>query len=262
MKDKENLYNSKNDNLEGDESDLNNNNEKNKIEDNKEDSDNNNIKSEKNNKEENIIINNDEDEKKENEEKEEKEDNNNNENNIKENKIDKNEDNKKEPENIMNTINNNNNNNNNKKKKGNNFFLYPTIKKANNDKINKPPFIMKLNEDILSYNKYLLSILDCLSPIKEHIIETIKSHIQHCFMNDNFPYQIEIYGSFKSNLDIVCSDIDMVFIPKKTKNLNICDIILELSNHFSSLNKYDKVTPIYTASVGGVISKYCLIAFL
>jgi DNA polymerase sigma len=41
----------------------------------------------------------------------------------------------------------------------------------------------------------------------------------------------------------------MVFIPKKTKNLNICDIILELSNHFSSLNKYDKVTPIYTASI-------------
>ena len=248
MKDKENLYNSKNDNLENNENDLNNNNnEKNKIENNKEDSDNNNIKSEKNNKEENIIINNDEDEKKENEEKEEKEDNNN-ENNIKENKIDINEDNKKESENKMNTI-NNNNINNNKKKKGNNFFLYPTIKKANNDKINKPPFIMKLNEDILSYNKYLLSILDSLSPIKEHIIETIKSHIQQCFMNDNFPYQIEIYGSFKSNLDIVCSDIDMVFIPKKTKNLNICDIILELSNHFSSLNKYDKVTPIYTASI-------------
>ena len=108
---------------------------------------------------------------------------------------------------------------------------------------------MKLNEDILSYNKYLLTILDALSPIKEHIIETIKSHIQECFLNENFSYQIEIYGSFKSHLDIVCSDIDMVFIPQKAKNINICDLILQLSNHFSSLNKYHKVTPIYTASI-------------
>ena len=138
---------------------------------------------------------------------------------------------------------------NNNKKKKNNFFLYPTIKKVVNDKNMKRPFIMKLNEDILSYNKYLLNILDSLSPIKEHIIETIKSHIEQCFLNENFFYQIEIYGSFKSHLDIVCSDIDMVFIPQKTKNLNICDLILELSNHLSSLNKYYKVTPIYTASI-------------
>ena len=155
------------------------------------------------------------------------------------------EDNKKEKSETENKI-----NNNNSKKKKNNFFLYPTVKKAANDnKISKPPFIMKLNEDILSYNKYLLTILDALSPIKEHIIETIKSHIQECFLNENFSYQIEIYGSFKSHLDIVCSDIDMVFIPQKPKNINICDLILQLSNHFSSLNKYNKVTPIYTASI-------------
>ena len=108
---------------------------------------------------------------------------------------------------------------------------------------------MKLNEDILTYNKYLLTILDSLSPIKEHIIETIKSQIKECFLNDNLLYQLDIYGSFKSHLDIVCSDIDMVFIPQKAKNINICDLILQLSNHFSSLNKYYKVTPIYTASI-------------
>ena len=136
-----------------------------------------------------------------------------------------------------------------KKKKGNNFFLYPTIKKTNNEKNNKPPFIMKFNEDILTYNKNLLDILDALSPIKEHIIETIKSHVKSCFVNENYLYQLEIYGSFKSNLDIVCSDIDMVFIPQKSKNVNVCDLILKLSNHFSSLNKYFKVTPIYTASI-------------
>ena len=155
------------------------------------------------------------------------------------------EDNKKEINENENKI-----NNNISKKKKNNFFLYPTVKKAaNENKIIKPPFIMKLNEDILSYNKYLLTILDALSPIKEHIIETIKSHIQQCFLNENFSYQIEIYGSFKSHLDIVCSDIDMVFIPQKAKNINICDLILQLSNHLSSLNKYNKVTPIYTASI-------------
>jgi DNA polymerase sigma len=91
--------------------------------------------------------------------------------------------------------------------------------------------------------------LDSLSPIKEHIIETIKSQIKECFLNDNLSYQLDIYGSFKSHLDIVCSDIDMVFIPQKAKNIDICDLILQLSNHFSSLNKYYKVTPIYTASI-------------
>ena len=156
------------------------------------------------------------------------------------------EDNKKE---INENENENKINNYNSKKKKNNFFLYPTVKKIVNDKISKPPFIMKLNEDILSYNKYLLTILDALSPIKEHVIETIKSHIQQCFINEIFSYQIEIYGSFKSHLDIVCSDIDMVFIPQKVKKINICDLILQLSNHFSSLNKYNKVTPIYTASI-------------
>ena len=165
-------------------------------------------------------------------------------------KVDENNDNKfEENDNKNEIIQSDNKTNNNKKKKGNNFFLYPTVKKTTNDKINKPPFIMKLNEDILSYNKGLLTILDFLSPIKEHIIETIKSHIKSCFINENFPYQIEVYGSFKSHLDIVCSDIDMVFIPQKSKNLDVCDLILKLSNHLQSLNKYNKVTPIYTASI-------------
>ena len=165
-----------------------------------------------------------------------------------ENKSEEN-DNKNEIFESDNNINQDNKINNNKKKKGNNFFLYPTVKKATNDKINKPPFIMKLNEDILSYNKDLLTILDLLSPIKEHIIETIKSHIKSCFINENFLYQIEVYGSFKSHLDIVCSDIDMVFIPQKSKSLDVCDLILKLSNHLQSLKKYNKVTPIYTASI-------------
>ena len=164
----------------------------------------------------------------------------------------KEEDNDNENENTKSNNKNNKENkiiNNSKKKKGNNFFLYPTVKKITNDKVNKPPFIMKLNEDILTYNKYLITILDSLSPIKEHIIETIKSQIKECFLNDNLSYQLDIYGSFKSHLDIVCSDIDMVFIPQKAKNIDICDLILQLSNYFSSLNKYYKVTPIYTASI-------------
>ena len=215
MKDKENQYNSNSINILDDEK-----------------------KNENINKNNSIEENNDQNKNK-------NENNENNENNSHENKneiIDI--DNKNNQEKKL-----NNNNNTNKKKKGNNFFLYPTVKKTQNEKINKPPFIMKLNEDILTYNKYLLTILDSLSPIKEHIIETIKSQIKTCFINENFFYQIEVYGSFKSHLDIVCSDIDMVFIPQKTKNLNVCDLILNLSNYLSSLNKYNKVTPIYTASI-------------
>ena len=211
MKDKENQYNSNSNNIINDENKNENINKKNSVEENNEQN---------------------------------KNKNENNENNSQDNKneiIDL--DNKNNQEKKI------NNNNTNKKKKGNNFFLYPTVKKAQNEKINKPPFIMKLNDDILTYNKHLLTILDSLSPIKEHIIETIKSQIKACFINENFFYQIEVYGSFKSHLDIVCSDIDMVFIPQKTKNLDVCDLILNLSNYLSSLNKYNKVTPIYTASI-------------
>ena len=144
---------------------------------------------------------------------------------------------------------NNNSNSNSKKKKASNFYLYPTITKTSQDKNNKKPFIMKLNEDIISYNENLNSILNYLCPIKEHIIESIKSKIKDSFFNENFDYKIEVYGSFKSKLDIVCSDIDMVFIPNKPKKINSSDLILKLSNHFMSLSEYYKVTPIYTASI-------------
>ena len=52
---------------------------------------------------------------------------------------------------------------------------------------------MELNEDILAYNNYLLTILGFLSPIKEHIIETIKSQNKTCFIDEYF---------FLSNRDI------------------------------------------------------------
>ena len=271
MIDKENKYNSNNENviIEDEKKDSNiandNNNNKNNlnIDNELKNSDDKNNKEEldvKTNTNETSIINSEGENKNDNENNKENEKENSKENDkekdSKEEDI-KEEDNDNDNDNDnKNTKSNNNKNNkenkiinNSKKKKGNNFFLYPTVKKIANDKVNKPPFIMKLNEDILTYNKYLLTILDSLSPIKEHIIETIKSQIKDCFLNDNLLYQLDIYGSFKSHLDIVCSDIDMVFIPQKAKNVNICDLILQLSNYFSSLNKYYKVTPIYTASI-------------
>ena len=139
--------------------------------------------------------------------------------------------------------------NNIKKKKNENFFLFPTNIKKQTDKKNKSPFIMKLNDDIIYYNNTLLMILDSLSPLKEFIIDRIKSQINECLYNDSFSYKIDIYGSFKSHLDIVCSDIDMVFIPKKINNVNISDVIQRLSNHLLSTKEYFKVTPIYTASI-------------
>ena len=157
--------------------------------------------------------------------------------------------NKEQEKDNNNKTNENISNSNNKKKKGGNFFLYPTITKNNSEKITKPPFIMKLNEDIIFYNKTLIMILDSLSPLKEYIIERIKAQIKECLYNDNISYKVDIYGSFKSHLDIVCSDIDMVFIPKKINNVDISDIIQRLSNHLLSTKEYYKVTPIYTASI-------------
>ena len=125
----------------------------------------------------------------------------------------------------------------------------PTIKKNIADKNTKPPFIMKLNEDIILYNKTLISILDSLLSLKQFIIERIKFQIKECLYSDSFTYKIDIYGSFKSHLDIVCSDIDMVFIPKKINKVDISNLIQRLSNHLLSTKEYYKVTPIYTASI-------------
>ena len=108
---------------------------------------------------------------------------------------------------------------------------------------------MKLNEDIIFYNKTLLMILDSLLSLKEFIIERIKSQINECLYNDNFTYKIDIYGSFQTHLDIVCSDIDMVFIPNKINSVDISDLIQRLSNHLLASKEYFKVTPIYTASI-------------
>ena len=108
---------------------------------------------------------------------------------------------------------------------------------------------MKLNEDIISYNKTLINILDSLSSLKEYIIERIKSQIKECLYSDSFSYKVDIYGSFKSHLDIVCSDIDMVFIPSKVNKVDISDLIQRLSNYLLSTKEYYKVTPIYTASI-------------
>ena len=92
-------------------------------------------------------------------------------------------------------------------------------------------------------------ILDSLSSLKEFIIERVKSQIKECFYNDKFNYKIDIYGSFQTHLDIVCSDIDMVFIPNKINSVDISDLIQRLSNHLLASKEYFKVTPIYTASI-------------
>ena len=230
MKEKEYKYNSNNEeiniNINNEEENINIiHNEQNKIED------------IKNNKEQNkneIIIENN------NREENKKEENNNNNINIENKEQEK--DNNKNNNDIKSSS-------NNKKKKSGNFFLYPTIKKNTSDKITKPPFIMKLNEDIIFYNKTLITILDSLLSLKEYIIERIKSQIKECLYSDSFSYKVDIYGSFKSHLDIVCSDIDMVFIPNKINKVDISDLIQRLSNHLLSTKEYYKVNPIYTASI-------------
>lgn len=59
---------------------------------------------------------------------------------------------------------------------------------------------------------------------------------------------MELYGSYQSELDIESSDIDILFKPLR-KKINPAEVILILSNYFLTTNHYEKITPIYTASI-------------
>lgn len=148
-----------------------------------------------------------------------------------------------------NTNNNINSHNGKKpKKKDKGFFLYSTQKKKKEQSSHPKPFIAKLNSDIISYNQTITDILSQLLPLKEYVINEIKSQIA-IGIGNLCTYDLEIYGSYQSGLDIESSDIDLLFKPHCKKKFTSSQLMLIISNYFISLNQYEKVNPIYTATI-------------
>ena len=122
-----------------------------------------------------------------------------------------------------------------KKEKG--FFLYSTTKKKKDNTQHQHPhksFMAKLNEDILTYNKNVSEILSELRPLKELIVSIIQLHLAQVLENLCY-YEIEIYGSYESGLDIESSDIDLLFKLEKQKKLSTSQIMMVITNFFVAL---------------------------
>ena len=134
-------------------------------------------------------------------------------------------------------------------------------------------FNKKLHKDILEYNEKLEKTLSITKSIKNEILNILKKKISE-FLNF-LNIEIKIYGSFVNELSIESSDVDISIKyenkPKDFKNMNngggfydIDYIIAYLTNAFNSLEGFEKVNPIYTASVPIIklVNKINLIKFL
>jgi hypothetical protein len=156
--------------------------------------------------------------------------------------------------NNSNTNNNNNNacnnNNNNKKtkKKEKGFFLYSTHKtKKETPPQPKKSFLSILNHNIISYEQSITSILTELKPIKTYIIHQLHSYISTA-LNTTTTFTLEVYGSYQSELDIESSDIDIQYKPLTT-SINIVNTMYIITQYLQSLNQFDKVNSITTATI-------------
>ena len=134
------------------------------------------------------------------------------------------------------------------KKKKNNFFLFSTTNNQKQNNQNKIPFIQKLDIDIMSNINKTQNILLTYQPLKEYIITKIKNQINEVLKNENFKYTLDLYGSFKSSLNIESSDIDLYFLTSY-QSISPTEIINKLFQYFSNLNIYEKVNPIPTANI-------------
>ena len=156
--------------------------------------------------------------------------------------------------NSNNNTNNNNNvttcNNNNKKtkKKEKGFFLYSTHKtKKETPPQPKKSFLSILNHNIISYEQSITSILTELKPIKTYIIHQLHSYISTA-LNTTTTFTLEVYGSYQSELDIESSDIDIQYKPLTT-SINIVNTMYIITQYLQSLNQFDKVNSITTATI-------------
>ena len=140
------------------------------------------------------------------------------------------------------------NNNKKSKKKEKGFFLYSTHKtKKETPPQPKKSFLSILNHDIISYEQSITSILTELKPIKTYIIRQLHSYISTA-LNTTTTFTLEVYGSYQSELDIESSDIDIQYKPLTT-SINIVNTMYIITQYLQSLNQFDKVNSITTATI-------------
>ena len=139
----------------------------------------------------------------------------------------------------------------------NDYFLHNSNQLPHNFDI----FYLKLQRDILEFSDSVDFNLKKLKPIKLSTISYLENVIKK-FFNLNFEKffdaDVDIYGSFASDLGIESSDIDITIklenkiIVNESSNdieVDIMDIMVSLVENFKQLGTFETITPIYTASV-------------
>jgi hypothetical protein len=105
-------------------------------------------------------------------------------------------------------------------------------------------FVHKLHNDIVSYYNDVYTNLQLFKEIKTYTVNYVKEIITKYIDNA----VLDIYGSFATDLSIESSDID-IKIKLSSNTFDNEKVIILLTNAFNNLNIFNKIVPIFTASV-------------
>lgn len=146
---------------------------------------------------------------------------------------------------------------NNYKKKYNNHGNITQNLNFNNFQMKMSNFFDSLSSEIMNYEKNLNKIMEILLPYKEKCINKIRKLLNR-IINNNYEFDLKLYGSYVTKLSIETSDIDILIRFRKLKKDNpgsttsVSDIISLLQKGFIILKGNHfilTIDAIYTASV-------------
>jgi predicted nucleotidyltransferase len=112
-------------------------------------------------------------------------------------------------------------------------------------------FQFKLHKDILDFCEATEKLLLILKPFKASIIIYLENQIKEFLLKEyKIKSNLEVYGSFASEMDIETSDMDVTIkIEDECEDLDYSFIMKKLVDYLNRLKIFDCVNPIYTASV-------------
>jgi hypothetical protein len=120
-------------------------------------------------------------------------------------------------------------------------------------------FFNKLHNDILDYSNNINNINNSLKEIKLFLIKFVEKKLEEFLqkfskflVNKDLKINLNVYGSFRTELSIETSDIDLSINILNAYNFtkeNITKLITELSVQFENLSLFDKVVALTNATV-------------
>jgi len=128
----------------------------------------------------------------------------------------------------------------------NNSFNNSLVKPNNNNEF--LAYVFKLHYDLVNYHNNVVEIVKCLKDIKINVINYLEKLLKEFI---DYELSLDVFGSFASDLSIESSDIDLKvnILNHDSITINYEELIFNLVKKFNSLNIFEFVMPIHTASV-------------